>query len=368
MSEPFLDAVRRSWLLFPTLLLLLGMCGWSIWTQNELVGKIAAMENTLSGKMPSEWEDRLKKLEAQVANSDRWPKDVSEAKRFDGEISDLVTDLPAWADANYLPRLNLVRWASLAFNHLNGSQNPGTLLNDLAMAEEVRSLADIKPDDDASALSQRLREKANQVENRQIDKAIEWAEQYLEKDANTQQGSTKAEPDIASIYEFLGRHEKNNQNKTKIKDLREGLRNEVYRTVEEQQAKAKRKYQEWALEKILKFKKEFQPVSEEAGQASDEAKKDVWDKIRQTSSAMIAALLNSYSWDDKRYGEIQNAMISHLLPLDLALLELPVLKLYHQAFEIGWKTLDGRGEQTVVAKKSALTVKKPLWAVLEDQS
>ena len=83
---------------------------------------------------------------------------------------------------------------------------------------------------------------------------------------------------------------------------------------------------------------------------------------------MIAALLNSYSWDDKRYGEIQNAMISHLLPLDLALLELPVLKLYHQAFEIGWKTLDGRGEQTVVAKKSALTVKKPLWAVLEDQS
>ena len=326
------------------------------------------MENILSGKMPPEWEGSLDKLEVQIADRDLWPKDATEAERFLDDMSKLVTGLPAWADANYLSRLSLVRWSSLAFNHLNDSQSPDTLLNDLAMAEDVRSLVDAKPAGDASDLDQKLREKANQVENRQIDKAIEWAEQYLEKDANTQQGSTEAGPDIASIYEFLGRHEKNNQNKTKIKDLREGLRNEVYRTVEEQQAKAKRKYQEWALEKILKFKKEFQPVSEEAGQASDEAKKDVWDKIRQTSSAMIAALLNSYSWDDKRYGEIQNAMISHLLPLDLALLELPVLKLYHQAFEIGWKTLDGRGEQTVVAKKSALTVKKPLWAVLEDQS
>lgn len=394
MSEPFPDVVRRSWPPFLALLLLLGMVGWSIWTQNKLVGKIAAMENILSskippeqnelvgrvaaiesilsGKMPPEWEDSLNQLEAQIADSDLWPKDSSEAKRFDGEISDLVTDLPAWADANYLPRLNLIRWAATAFSYLHDHQNPDKLLNDLAMAEDMRSWADAKPASDASDLDRKLREKANQVENRQIDKAIEWAEQYLEKEANTQRDSTEAGPDIASIYEFLGRHEKNNQNKAKIKDLREGLRNEAYRTVEEQQAKAKRKYQEWALEEILKFKKEFQRVSKEVGQASDEAKKhewswdSIWASITKTSSTVIAAVTNS--WDDKHYEKIQNAMISHLLPIDLALLELPVRKLYDQAFEIGWKTLDGRGEQTGVAKKSAITVKKPLWAVLEDQS
>lgn len=65
MSEPFLDAVRRSWLLFSVLLLLLGMVGWSIWTQHKLVGKIAAMENTLSTPIPVEYEEDLNQIEAQ---------------------------------------------------------------------------------------------------------------------------------------------------------------------------------------------------------------------------------------------------------------------------------------------------------------
>ena len=137
------------------------------------------MENILSGKMPPEWEGSLDKLEVQIADRDLWPKDATEAERFLDDMSKLVTGLPAWADANYLSRLSLVRWSSLAFNHLNDSQSPDTLLNDLAMAEDVRSLVDAKPAGDASDLDQKLREKANQVENRrqgqvenrQIDKA-----------------------------------------------------------------------------------------------------------------------------------------------------------------------------------------------------
>ena len=326
------------------------------------------MESILSGKMPSEWEDSLNKLEAQVANSDQWPKDASEAKRFDGEISDLVTDLPAWADANYLPRLNLVRWASLVFNHLNDSQNPDALLNDLAMAEEMRSLADTRPNGEASDLDQKLREKAKKVEEQQVDKAIEWVEQHLKKDANTQQDSTEAGPDIAGIYEFLGRHEnnlaQNDQKRTKIAPLRKELEGELYRTVEEQQAQAKRKYQEWALKEIKAFEEKLRNVIRGAGKVSEKAKKDGWLSLSRWVEGARAFMESNFR--DEHYKAIQNAMISHLLPIDLALLELPVLKLYHQAFEIGWKTLDERDEQTVVAKKSALTVKKPLWTVLED--
>ena len=342
--------------------------GFSAWVemQNKLSGKITAIENILSCKMPPEWEDLLNKLEAQVLYSNRWPKGEKEIEQFDSQVSELVTGLPVWADAHCFPRLSLVRWAAMAFNHLNDSQNPDTLLNDLAMAEEVRGLADIKPGDDASALAQRLREKAKKVEEQQIDKAIEWAEQYLKKDAK------EAGHDIESIADFLGRHEnnpvQNDQKRSKIASIRKGLESELYHTIEEQQGKAKRKYQEWALKEILKFKEEFQRVSKEAGQASDEAKKgeSLWDKIKKASTAALAALLNS--WDDKRYEEIQNAMISHLLPIDLALLELPVLKLYHQAFEIGWKTLDGRDEQIAVAESSARVKKISLRALQENQS
>lgn len=353
MSEPFLDIVRRSWLLLSVLLLLLGMCSWSIWTQNQLIGKIAEMENTLSGKMPPKWEARLNKLEAQVADSNRWPKDANETKRFDAQVAELVIGLPYWLEVKYLPSLNLVRWAAMAFNHLNDFQNPDILLTDLAMAKDMRSLADAKPGDDASDLDQKLREKADRIENQQIAKAIKWAEQYLKNDADTQPDST--ETDIASIYEFLGRHEnnlaQNDPNKTRITSLRKGLESELYRTVEEQQAKAKRKYQEWALEKIRKFEDEFERVSGEG----------------QASLAKIAdALLNSS--DDDGYKEIQKAMVSHLLPIDLALLDLPVLKLYYREFDRGWALLDGRAEQHRVAKSSAVTPKKPLRTVLEDES
>ncbi len=178
MSEPFPDVVRRSWLLFSVLLLLLGMVGWSIWTQNKLVGKIAMIENILSTPIPAEYEENLNQIEAQGA------------------------------------------------------------------------------------------------------KALE-------------------------------------------------------------------QYQKWALEEIRNFEREFQRVSKEVDQDS-----------------VLPNVLSS--WEDKHHKAIQKAIISHLLPIDLDLLELPVQKLYHQEFERGWVHLGER--QTIVAEKSILTPKKLLLTVLEGQS
>ena len=169
MSESSPGVVRRSWLLFSVLLLLLGMVGWSIWTQHKLVGRIAAMENILSTPIPVEYEEDLNQIEAQGA-------------------------------------------------------------------------------------------------------------------------------------------------------------------------KALKQYQKWALEEIRNFEREFQRVSGQVSQASP---------IRN-------------KWEDEHYEAIQKAIISHLLPIDLDLLELPVLKLYHQEFERGWGKLGGIKGQTIVAKKSILTPKKKI--------
>ena len=42
-------------------------------------------------------------------------------------------------------------------------------------------------------------------------------------------------------------------------------------------------------------------------------------------------------------------MVAYLLPINGALLDLPVLKRYQREFEDGWKRLDGQEEQTKVA-------------------
>ena len=393
MSEAFFDAVRRSWLPFLALLLLLLLLirleaqsadrdhgqkeanetklfadqmsdfvtGLSAWVdmQNKLIGKI---ENILSGKMPPEWEDRLKNLEDQVANSRQWPNDTDETRQFSGEVSDLGTSLSPWAEANYLPRLLLVRWAATAFNYLDDSQNRNKLLNNLAMAEAMRAWVDARPDGNAAGLGQELRDKADEVEEKQIGQAIQWAEEYLDG---------KAKPDIESIADFLGRYEndsaQDDPKKTEVVRIRKELESKFHREFEEQQDQARRAYQKWALGEIKKFRGKFLDVIDGAGQVSEEARRGGWLSWSRWTEEMRSRVKDNFR--EEHYKKIHDAMICHLLPVDLALLDLPVLKLYHQAFDNGWALLDERKEeQNCVAEKSAVTPKMSLRAVLNGRA
>ena len=61
------------------------------------------------------------------------------------------------------------------------------------------------------------------------------------------------------------------------------------------------------------------------------------------------------------YGMIRDAIVKDLLPISPAYLDTAVAKLYSQAFEDGWKMLDGKDErhlQTDGAEKDATTPKK----------
>ena len=384
------------------------------------------LEQVSLPQLSPEWENRLKQLEGQIANVDQWPKDAGEAGLFFEQTSELVTGLPTWAEAQYLPRLSSVRWSAMAFTRLHHPTDTSQPLDRLEqIGDEMLDLADAKPDDGSEALGQLLQEQASRlagkVTNRQVKEAIEQAQQYI-------RGSPDAMPDIAGIYEFLGHYEGGHdlvgvdgdiatlrkkvykemarrqadeqasvlrtqwQNVKKLPHYQpqyevaarmllqqvvsahaafvlEGiattaydeLENQLRRAVEtieskaaeraeERQARAVRFYQRWALSKIREFEASFQATSYKAAEAASILRRD------------------DGGWSDAYYQEVRQAMVADLLPINLALLDLPVQERYQQAFQKGWKRLDGREDQTVVAQASALAVKKSLRAFLEDES
>lgn len=147
------------------------------------------------------------------------------------------------------------------------------------------------------------------------------------------------------------------------------MERELYREVEAQQDEAQNEawktYQKWALREIKAFEGEFRDVIKGAGQVSKETEKYAWWSPSRWTEKMKAWVKANFR--DEHYKKIQDAMICRLLPVDLTLLDLPVLKLYHREFDKGWALLDGRDgrkEQDCVAESSAVTPKKSLRAVL----
>ena len=104
------------------------------------------------------------------------------------------------------------------------------------------------------------------------------------------------------------------------------------------------------LTKIKVFEDlEYQAISEKADDEADRGRCDV----------MMADGLTTIR-------KFREAMIKHLLPINVVLLDLPVQERYHQAFQTGWKKLDGLENQITVAVSSATTKKKSLRDILEE--
>ncbi len=380
-------------------------------------------ENVTPAEISPQWENHLEQLESQLASSDKWPKDAGEAGQFFEQTSELVTGLPVWAEAKYLPRLSLVRWAAMAFNSLHIARDDSQSLDQLEqLVNEMRELADASPEGGSVDLVRRLSENAVEIEDktarRRVKEAVEQAIRYV--------GDISADTtDIAGLYEFLGLYEKDNDHAdvidVDISELRkklyekivirqaddrasilraqwknviamakdqpqpavyevatrtlfqqlmstqaalvlEGIETPDYNELEkelraavetiesqaeERQALAIRDYQGWALKGIKTFEDEYQAISEKADEAARALRRD------------------DGGWIDY-YKEVQDAMIEHLLPINVALLDLPVQERYLQVFQTGWKKLDGRENQTSVAASSATTRKRPLRYFLKD--
>ncbi len=380
-------------------------------------------ENVTPAEISPQWENQLEQLESQLASSDKWPKDAGEAGQFFEQTSELVTGLPVWAEAKYLPRLSVVRWAAMSFNSLNHPRDDSQSLDQLEqLVDEMRDLADASPEEGSEDMVRRLRENAEDIADkttrRRVKEAVEQAIQYV-GDIPT------VTSDIAGLYEFLELYEKDNDHadvidvdvsalrkelyekivirqaddrasslraqwknvKEMAKDqpqpavyevatrtllqqvmsaqaalLLEGIETPVYNELEkelraavetiesqaeERQALAMRDYQRWALEEIKVFETAFEAIKKKADEEGSWWRRD------------------NGGWIDY-YLEVQDAMIKHLLPINVALLDLPVQERYLQAFQTGWKKLDGRENQTSVAVASATTSKISLRDIRED--
>ena len=398
------------------------------------------LDNVSPAGMPPEWESRLTHLEDQVSNVSLWPKDDGEAVRFLEQASELVTGLPARAEPQYLPRLSPVRWAAMAFVSLNHPPDTGQTPDRLdQLVDELRTLADARPEGGAEALVQALGERAAELAGEAAGwrgtEAVGQAERYVE-------GSPGAAADIARLYEFLRFYETGHKRDgvdVDIPALRQRLYKEMLRRqaveqtatlhdrwktarklehhqpaiyeasarmllqqvvsarvalilegvttpvhdglerelrgavatietetaqrAEKRQGRAVRSYQLWALSAIKAFETEFKGISNKVAEAKswlDPAKPWRWDDPDYQEHRQYTGT--------GQYREVRQAMINHLLPINLALLDLPVHERYQQAFQTGWQSLAGRDDQTAVATSSAVTAKKSLGEFLEDGS
>ena len=374
-------------------------------------------------QLPANWENRLGQLEVRAGDVNQWPKGARETGEFFEQTAELAADLPAWAEADHLPRLNLVRWSSMAFERLHDLQGNHHSVDQLEeIVFDLRNLADAAPEGVSEALVERLRksasETASRITNRRVTEAILEAQSYIK-------GDLDVAPGIVEIYEFLELFEEDHDlvdDNVNIAALRkslyrvmvqrqaaeqaavltaqwknvkklpnhqplyevsarmvlqrimsahttfvlEGIATTAYDELESElnhaietiefnaakrrenrQAQAMRSYQRWALSRIKDFEAAFQSTSHKAAQAAS------------------ILPLGDGGWSDPYYQEVRQAMIIDLLPINPALLDLPVRERYQQVFQTGWNKLDGREDQTAVAEASALIVKKSLPEFME---
>lgn len=402
--------------------------------ETDVRGQSTRLEQILDHVSPpqlsADWENRLDQLEASARGVNQWPKDAGEAEEYFEQTAELVASLPVWAEADYLRRLNVVRWSAMAFERLHGLQRNQHSLDELEeIVLNLRDLAEAKPDGVSEALSERLRESASEVAakaaNQRVTEAIEEAQSFLES-------NSEVKPEIIELYEFLEVESSAQfleiQEETgvpfdanvKFEMLRDRLYNRIMRgqaaeqaaaltaqwqnlrklpnhqplyemsvrmllqrvmsvhtalvlegitttaydelerelnqavekiesQVAKRQAQAMRSYQRWALSKIKKFETAFEVTKEKAREAASILRPD------------------DGGWSDAYYREVRYAMIENLLPINLPLLDLPVQKRFHEAFQAGWRKLDGREDQTAVAQRSALIVKKSLREFMDEQ-
>ena len=375
--------------------------------QQQTVILNAALGNALPVKMSPEWEGRLEELEATLADPNLSPKNESQAEEFIEKLSQLISELSPLSESSYFPRLSLVRWGAVAFHGLHRTPAPDEPLDNLV--EQIRAIADAKPEGIVPDLEQRLRDTAddfaNRAEEKLIESTIQQARRYLTSEKITGQDSFVPEASIGEVHEILGIYEIDSQRADEIRDLRtqlqhriaiheaqsqaaalndqwakaktlatsqatvyetaanlllreataaravlalqgiqepiyDNLEGEIRRAVEEMQDKARREYQGWGLTQIVRFQKRHKAISDKA---SEDAK--IWSK-------------DNGGWSDDRYSEVKDAMVAYLLPINGALLDLPVLKRYQREFEEGWKRLDGQvRRRQSLAKASALNRK-----------
>ncbi len=122
-----------------------------------------------------------------------------------------------------------------------------------------------------------------------------------------------------------------------------GRLQELHRSSAAETAQRRRSYQAWALKHISVFEQDFDRERNEA---------DGRSRMGET-------------WHTHNYEHVYESMLTHLMPIDVRLLELPVLDRFSKAWQMGWTKLEdheGGRLQVELASKSAEVEKHNEWS------
>ena len=309
--------------------------------------------------MPAEWESRLAELDSRASDPELWPTNLGEAEEFIDELGQLIGRLSPLAEATYFPRLAELRWKAIAFEALHRepaeSEDSPSDETPYSLAIQLRAIADENPGRLVSgpqqpdlSLIHKLLGRANMLEDQDIDRRLRQACQYLENFISDAEDTATNDADIYELLDYLSHYESTRSDRAQeISGVREKLESTIAALEAETLDKARRDYQAWTLEKIWAFEKAFEEVKSDEGFSIFDLIPDRW------------------TWEEEEFTQIQNAMISYLLPIDQTLLDLPVMKRYQTGFDIGWGVLerqDERKAQTCVAIASAIIPKKTFFS------
>lgn len=423
--------------------------------ERELIG--------LQPGVPKESEQKIKGLESILSDPKQWPQQLDQVEKLRQELDGVVQSLPPLAAERVLPQLVRLNWAveALWCLRMPSDVTNDQLENAPAIITEVLErqpkghfeefqkelairLKQLEPQvrkyrigqllerarlalanqDDAAAVYSSLEEYRGEAEVTEImpllrskvfednctermvglAKTLERTRSFADDRArqlsllNIQDGflrlGIELELEVTASKELSKR----------TKELLAKCDKELLALAAKQQqeyAKKHRRYQEWALNEILKFDgpqgwyydttlpwveselKLFQSATEDgqwvAFNEFPSLKELVQEKLGVDLSGAEGGILTAdkrreiydnargtvVGWKNNIHTEIayratRDAMVKFLLPIQPQLLDSPVAQLYQQAFSKGWQKLEGREDQLFVAQQSAIIQKKAL--------
>jgi hypothetical protein len=126
-------------------------------------------------EVPKQVREQFKRLEERLAQPATWPKSAKEAELLRQELDQLVKQhLPPWAEEEFLPHLNPLRWGVRCLwlvrqnENADGSQVTG-------IAEELRSLLAVAPDNAPQQLKQFVEQQRQRFQKRTDEYAVRAA-------------------------------------------------------------------------------------------------------------------------------------------------------------------------------------------------
>ena len=116
---------------------------------HRALGKVIPVE------LPEALTNQLAALEARIADENSWPKDSTNTDVMVAELRGLIRQIPPWAEEDYLPQLNALRWAVQSLELIQANVNAqGEDLN--AAADAYANQLSIQPDGGAANIAAAL--------------------------------------------------------------------------------------------------------------------------------------------------------------------------------------------------------------------